>query len=281
MTSLSVLVVDDEPLARRRIVRLLNRLDWVDRIEEAGDVDSAYASVAACSPDIMLLDIQMPGGDGFELLSRLSHAAPVVVFVTAFDHHALRAFEASAVDYITKPVEPGRFSQAMAKAQAAAGNRRQVDRIAELQEMVASLKRELIVQTRRPTEFWVKNQGEFLRVRPEDIVRFQADRDYVRLHVHNADYLYQESLSSLERRLDPAEFVRVHRGTIVRRGAITRVRPGPFASLIIVLRDGTEVRVGRTYTAAIRASLTSEQSRIIVKDDDSDNYNRISRSPPI
>ena len=255
MTRYSVLVVDDEPLARRRIIRLLQKLDWIERIHEAGNVDEAAACVEEAEPDIMLLDIQLPGGDGFEVLARLTDHFPVVVFVTAFDHHALRAFEASAIDYVTKPLEPGRFNLAMERAGRVAAQRSQSEKVTELQEALSALKRELQTQAKRSPEFWVKSSGEFLRITPEDVIRFQADGDYVRLHVREADYLYQESLAELERRLDPVEFVRIHRGTIIRRGAIARVKPGKFGALIVVLLDGSEVRVGRTYTSAIRAEL--------------------------
>jgi len=255
MTQLSVLVVDDEPLARRRIIRLLEKLDWISAVYEAGDVEQAVARAQDAKPDLLLLDIQIPGGDGFDVLARLGDHLPVVVFITAFDHHALRAFEASAIDYITKPIEPGRFALAMERASEAVLHRLQAERVAELNEALAALKRELRSQTRRAPDFWVKSGGEFLRVAPDEIVRFQADRDYVRLHVRNADYLYQESLTELERRLDPADFIRIHRGTIVRRSAIVRIKPAPFGALIVVLSGGTEVRVGRTYTTTIRAEL--------------------------
>lgn len=255
MRDLSVLVADDEPLARRRLVRFLQKIDWIGRIDEAGDVEESCAKAAKNPPDILLLDIQMPGGDGFEVIERLSAAPPVVVFVTAFDHHALRAFETNAVDYVTKPVEPGRFRLAMDRARAAAGARLQADRIAELQETVAALKRAVNASAKRENEFWVKAKGEYLRIAPETIIRFQADRDYVRIHVPGESYLYHESLASLERRLDGNEFLRIHRSAIVRRGAIVRIRQAPFASLIVVLSDGAEVRVGRTFAPAARASL--------------------------
>lgn len=255
MSRCSVLVVDDEPLARRRLVRLLGAMDWVGRVDEAGDVDEACHRAEAQAPDILLLDIQMPGGSGFDVLERLSHAPPAVIFVTAFDHHALRAFEANAVDYVTKPIEPGRFHLAMERARAVAAARMHGDRVAELQETVAALKRALTVQEKREDDFWVKWQGEHLRIAAEQVIRFQADRDYVRIHVRGADYLYQESLASLERRLDPADFTRIHRATIVRRGAIVSIRPASFSALVAVLCDGSEVRVGRTYAAALRATI--------------------------
>lgn len=256
MSGLSVLVVDDEPLARRRILRLLAQMDGVGRIQEAGDLAQACRMVDAACPDILLLDIQMPGGDGFELLERVARTPPAVVFVTAFDHHALQAFEASAVDYVTKPIEPGRFRAAMERARRAVDMHARADRIEELQETVASLRSALQDQARPPADFWVRAQGEHLRIAVGAIVRFQADRDYVRIHVPGATYLYRESLASLEQRLDAAEFVRIHRSAIVRRRAIARIRPGPFAALIAVLSDGAEVRVGRTYEPQFRALLS-------------------------
>lgn len=255
MGGLSVLVVDDEPLARRRLTRLIGKIAWVGRVDEAGDVAQACHQARTHPPDILLLDIQMPGGSGFEVLDLLAPAPPSVVFVTAFDHHALRAFDANAVDYVTKPVEPGRFHLAMERARAAAAHRLHSDRIAELQETVTALKRALNRRAAQGGAFWVKSQGAFLRVAPEQILRIQAERDYVRLHLAGADYLFQESLASLERRLDPGEFMRIHRSTIVRRSAVARIRPARFAALIVVLTDGSEQRVGRTYAAALRASL--------------------------
>lgn len=255
MGGLSILVADDEPLARRRLTRLLGKIDWVGRVDEAGDAAETCRQAEALRPDILLLDIQMPGGSGFEVLERLAFVPPAVVFVTAFDHHALGAFEANAIDYVTKPIEPGRFLLAMDRARAAVQQHLQRDQIAELRETVATLKRAL---SRRETraEFWVKTRGAHLRIAPEEVMRIQAERDYVRLHLRDADYLFQESLASLERRLDPAEFMRVHRSAIVRRAAIARIRPGRFGALVLMLADGSEVGVGRSYAAAVRAGTT-------------------------
>lgn len=255
MTGLTVLIVDDEPLARRRLTRLLGKIDWVGSVFEAADVNLACIKTAEIQPDILLLDIQMPGGSGFDVLERLGSSTPVVVFVTAFDHHALRAFEASAVDYITKPIEIGRFNMAMDRARLAVTTLHQSERIAELKETIVSLKSAISEQPKHNSEFWVKVRGEHVRIEQGNIIRFQAERDYVRIHVAGADYLYQESLSSLERRLDPIDFVRIHRSTIVRRNMIVRIKQAPFAAFIVVLTDGSEARVGRTYAAVIRAHL--------------------------
>lgn len=258
MSGLSVLVVDDEPLARRRLIRLMGKLDWIARIDEAGDALQARQMAAELRPDILVLDIQMPGGSGFDVLEGLAPAPPALLFVTAFDDQALRAFAVNAIDYVTKPVEPGRFAMAMERARLAAGQRQQTDRLAEMQETVAALKRALSQRGQHATEFWVRVRGDYLRVPTESVLRLQAERDYVRIHVAEADYLHQESLSSLERRLDPAEFPRIHRSTIIRRGAIARVRQLPLGGLAVVLTDGVEVRVGRTYLAAFRAGLARQ-----------------------
>lgn len=255
MSTLSVLVVDDEPLARRRLIRQLGKLSWVGRIEEASDIAEAAAGIQAMRPDILLLDIQMPGGSGFDLLERLGEEAPVVVFVTAFDHHALRAFSVSATDYLTKPLDPGRFRQALERAREAALTRHHSDRLHELQETVTTLRRMLGEKRTEPGEFWVKVRGEHLRIPLEKVIRFQAERDYVRIHVDGADYLYKETLASLEQRLADHGFLRVHRSTLIRREALVRLKPGPFAALIAVLSDGSEIRVGRTYNAQVRMQL--------------------------
>lgn len=255
MSGLNVLVVDDEPLARRRTIRLVHQIEGIDRVEEAGDFAQACRMIDAASPDILLLDIQMPGGSGFEVLERVAQTPPAVIFVTAFDHHALRAFEANAVDYVTKPIEPGRFREAMERALRAVTLHSRAERIAELQETVASLRTALNARAKPAVDFWVRARGDHVRISSDAIVRFEAERDYVSIHVPGGRYLYRESLSSLERRLDPTEFVRIHRSAIVRRGAIVRVRSGPFAALIAVLSDGAEVRVGRTYETRMRALL--------------------------
>ncbi|MDD2988441.1 MAG: LytTR family DNA-binding domain-containing protein [Zoogloea sp.] len=252
MPGLTVLIADDEPLARSRLLRLLGRLEWVGQIIEASDVGEARRQIEESWPDILLLDIQMPGGSGFDVMEGLGPKAPAVVFVTAFDHHALRAFDANALDYLTKPVDAGRFGIALERARVAVESRQQIDRVTELQETIAALKRALGQRERAARDFWVKVRDEHLRVAQESILRFQAEGDYVRIHASGAQYLYQDSLAALERRLDPDEFMRIHRGHIVRRDAIVRIRPAPFAALVVTLRDGAEIRVGRTYTAWVR-----------------------------
>lgn len=256
MTTLSILVVDDEPIARRRLVRLLAGMEGLSPAIEANDAPQAIAAIRTHQPDVLLLDIQMPGGSGFDVLDAIGPDAPAVVFVTAFDHYALRAFERNAVDYVTKPIEPGRLALAMARARATLVARDSEERLAEMRNTVATLRQALRENQRQITQFWVKARGEFIGIAAEKVTRFQADKDYVQIHANGESYLYGESLGSLERRLDPADFVRIHRSVIVRRSAIARVRQAPFSALVAVLNDGTEIRVGRTFTKAVRAEVT-------------------------
>ncbi|MGF6231873.1 two-component system LytT family response regulator [Inquilinus ginsengisoli] len=255
MSEVTVLVVEDEPLARRRLARQLASIGGMRLVGEAGDADQACDLVRDLAPDVMLLDIQLPGGTGFDVLDRLGANAPAVVFVTAFDHHALRAFDASAVDYVTKPVDEGRLRAALSRARQAVQARKSEEHLAELRETVSALRQALRKHEGRAAEFWVKSKGAFLRIPSEQVTRFQADRDYVRIHAGDGAYFYQESLASLERRLDPTEFVRIHRSTIVRRDCIAKLRQAPFAALIAVMTDGGEIRIGRTYSKAMRDAL--------------------------
>lgn len=257
MSAPSVLVVDDEPLARRRAVRLLSQLVDASSVREAGDIDQARSILDATPIDVLLLDIQMPGGSGFDLLEALDSPPGAVIFVTAFDDQALRAFEAQAVDYITKPINPGRLQAAFRRATDMVQARANLDRISELTETVKALRNSGAGRPRGLCEFWVKVRNDYVRLSAARINRFQADRDYVHILTDSETYLHHESLSSLERRLDEEQFVRVHRSTIVRRDHIIRIKTTPPSSMIAVLADGSEIRVGRTYARAVRSRLAN------------------------
>jgi DNA-binding LytR/AlgR family response regulator len=255
LSDLVILVVDDEPLARRRAVRLAQQLPWVGEVGQAGNVAQAAEWLAHSACHIILLDIRMPGGSGFDLLRHLPDPAPAVIFVTAFSDQALRAFDAQAIDYVTKPIEAGRFQIAMERARMAVEQAQSADRIRELEEVVANL-RATEPETRNELgELWVRTGSEYVRIKPESISHISAERDYVRIHADGNSYLYNENLATIERLLPTLQFQRIHRSTMVRIDAVERVKAGQFHSLIAVLQDGTELRVGRTYTAAIRARL--------------------------
>ncbi len=258
MRPLSVLVIDDEPLARRRLVRLIGQTADAEVVGEAGNVQQAFLLIAEIEPDVVLLDIQMPGGTGFDIIERLDGNVPAVIFVTAFDHYALQAFGAAAVDYLTKPIEPGRLFAALERARLAVAARTSAERIAELSETVQSLRQALRKHETQAADLWIKSRGEFIRIGLDRVVRFQAERDYVRIHIDGRTYLHHESLSSLERRLDAKEFLRLHRSSIVRRDCIIGFKQASFATLVAMLSDGSEIRVGRTYSQSVR-SMTGER----------------------
>jgi len=254
------LIVDDEPLARRRLARALGRLPDVVVVGESGNIREAAAAIAEHVPNLLLLDIQMPNGSGFDLLSRLGAPVPAVIFVTAFDRYAVSAFEARAIDYVLKPVEFERIAAAVERAREALQAQQHEQRLQELQEVVASLRAELAKRDEKALTFWVNSRGESHRVSAADIVWIEAERDYARIHTETRSWLYHESLSSLEARLDSKSFVRVHRSAIIRRERVTAYVRGAFASLTAVLDTGAQVRVGRTYERAIRSEIREPPS---------------------
>lgn len=254
---LTILIVDDEQIARRRLLRLLRSIDDVIVVGEAGDVDSAVAAAQALRPDMMLLDIQIPGGDGFAVIDRLGHASPLVVFVTAFDHHALRAFEMEAIDYVTKPVDVTRLAMAIRRTRNAVSVQGRDEQIADLLATVATLRRSLRESQgeSQSRSFWIKNRGVQQRLGIESIDYIQAERDYVRLFAGGQSHLILESISALENRLEPLGFVRIHRSTLVRYESVVQLLQGRYGVCSLRLHDGTELRVGRTYLAGLRTAL--------------------------
>ena len=254
---LSILVVDDEQIARRRLLRLLRAMEDVVVVGEAGDVDSAVAAVRTLRPDMLLLDIQIPGGDGFAVIDRLGSESTLVVFVTAFDHHALRAFEMEAVDYVTKPVEFTRLATAIRRARAAVSVQGREEQIADLLATVDALRHSLrqSQSESHSRSFWIKNRGVHQRVAMESIDYIQAERDYVRLFAGGQSHLISESISVMESRLAPLGFLRIHRSTLVRHDTVAQMLQGRYGTFTLRLIDGTELRVGRTYIKGLRVAL--------------------------
>ena len=178
----TVLVVDDEPIARRRLIRMLRRLEMVAVVGEAADVDQAVAEAERLKPDLLLLNIQMPGGDGFGVLERLQASAPQTIFVTADDQHALRAFEVDAVDYVTKPVDPARLAKAIERAISAIVARASSLKVEELTTTLHGLRATLADVTTPNPVLWIRHRSGLMRVEIEDIVYARAERDNVQLH---------------------------------------------------------------------------------------------------
>jgi two-component system LytT family response regulator len=237
------LLVDDEVLARLALRQALAAHPDVAVVGECGNAAEAEQAVEALHPDLLFLDIRMPGIDGFKLLHRLEpQALPMVVFATAYGQHALRAFDASAIDYLMKPIDQARFDQAMERV------RRHWHGLhapaAATPAPAAHLQRISV------------RVGEHIRVVAVDEIDWiRADGNYVQIHAHGARYLHRETLSHLLDALDPARFLRIHRGVIVNVERIREVHPLFKGGAEVVLHDGTRLDLSRRFRAGARAAL--------------------------
>ncbi len=240
--SIRALVADDERLARRAIRRLLGRHADVEIIGECGDGESTVNAIRDKKPDLVFLDVQMPEIDGFQVLGTVGAASmPVTIFVTAHDRYALRAFDTNAIDYLLKPVGKNRFDRALARArQRIAGpvDDEEVRRTASNLERLASA-------GPYPNRLAVTRSGRVLFVTIADIDWIEAQGNYVCLHVGSCAYELRETLARLEEQLDPAEFLRIHRSTIVNVHRIKAIQRWFHGHHRVVLNDGTELRMSR------------------------------------
>ena len=245
LAPLKVLVADDEPLATERLELLLARQPGVTLAGTASDGEAAVRMARALEPDLVLLDIAMPGLDGIEVARALSTLgqSPAVVFVTAYDQFAVAAFEVAAVDYLMKPVDPERLTRAFARARAYLAQRQ--ERADEPAPAPGEASPYL-------DEFWASDMSGLVRIASRDIDRVSAERDYMRLHVGQRSWLIHHSMSALEEGLDPALFVRLHRSAIVRRDFVIGFSRNPSGRWIARLADGTMQPVGRLYTDQVR-----------------------------
>jgi two-component system LytT family response regulator len=237
------LVVDDEPLARRRIMKLLAHDAEVETIGECADGYEAIAAINSHAPDLVFLDVQMPELDGFDVLARLDDAhLPLVVFVTAYDSYALRAFEVSAVDYLLKPFDRRRFDTALARAK----SRLSTGRDTELTERTLALLEELRARTSHLERLMIKSGGRAFFLKTDEIDWIEAEGKYVRLHSGRESYLLREAIGSLEAQLDPKKFLRIHRSTIVNIDRVRELQPWFHQDYRVILRDGTELILSRS-----------------------------------
>ena len=245
--SLRVLVVDDEAPARRKIIRLLRE---ESAVEIAGEADSGEAAVAAIRkhrPDLVFLDVQMPGLDGFGVIQSLDAAKialPRVVFITAHDRFALRAFEVHAFDYLLKPVSEERFREALGRARIQ--REQSVDGFASrLGSMLEQLQREKSL----PDRLLVQEESRAVFVPVKEISWVEADRNYVLLHCAKKTHTLRSTLDAVQNSLDPKLFVRINRGTMVRLDAIRELLPWFHGEYKVVLHDNTELRWSRRYVS--------------------------------
>ena len=250
MPDLRVLIADDEPPARQRLLDLLARESGVEVVGEAATGPDAVTAIEALAPDLVFLDVQMPGLTGVEVVRAVGPAAmPAVVFVTAFDRHAVEAFELAALDYLLKPYTAERFRQALARVRAGRPE-------APLRDQLAALLRE--VQPAAPvflTRIAVESRGRVRFVPVADVDYLAADGAYVEVHAGAETHLVRERMQDLEGRLDPAAFVRIHRSTIVRLDRVESLLIGSQGDYVARLADGTRLAVARGRRDDLQARL--------------------------
>jgi two-component system LytT family response regulator len=243
MNKLRILIVDDEPLARDRVRAMLRAETTTEIIGECSNGTEALAMIRSDRPDIVFLDMQMPGSDGLQVVNELPAAErPVIIFVTAHDRFAVDAFGVRATDYLLKPFDPERFKLALSRA----SNEIQSRRAGDLNAKIETLLADAIPAQKKPSRLAFKSDGRVVFLKPEEIVRVEAADNYVLLHLVDAPRLMlRETMSALEERLGP-DFVRVNRSAIVRLDQVKELQPTFHGDYTVVLRDGTRLPLSRS-----------------------------------
>ncbi|SFK53732.1 LytR/AlgR family response regulator transcription factor [Lysobacter sp. cf310] len=257
---LRTIIVDDEPLARRGLELRLSEHADVEVVGQYGDGAAAIAAVHLQRPDLMFLDVQMPGVDGFEALRHIPAAEmPLVVFVTAYDHYAIRAFEASATDYLLKPVDEGRLAQALARVRYARTQRDASGHCAHLLGLLGelsgreplgldeALRPDVIEQLRNDNKLAVRDGGRTVRIDLSSIRWIVAAGDYMCIHTDGETLILRGTMRELEKQLDPQRFPRIHRSTIVNAKRVVELRPHTNGEGFIRLDCGQELKLSRTH----------------------------------
>jgi two-component system LytT family response regulator len=253
-TPIRALIVDDEPLARTHLRNLLAADPEIAIVGEHGNGRDAVTAIRAETPDLVFLDVQMPELDGFEVVREVgTDRMPPVIFVTAYDEYALKAFEAHALDYLMKPVNRLRFHDTVERA------KRHIrgEQAREMRVPLAHLLETLGAERRWLDRLAIRTDGRIIFLRTEQIDWIEADDDHVRLHVAGKRYIHRDTLTRLEQRLPPTTFLRIHRSIIVNIERIREMQPWFQGDYVLILHDGTKLTSGRSYREKVRALLES------------------------
>jgi two-component system LytT family response regulator len=249
---LTVVIADDEPLARERLLSLLALESDVDIVAQCRDGEEAVRAIAERHPDLVLLDVEMPRMNGFDVINAIgAERMPMLIFVTAYDQHALRAFEVRALDYLLKPFDRERFSAALRRARA------QIDANAggDLGRRLVALMKDLKKDAPRSERLVVKSGGRLFFLRSDEIDWIEAAGNYVRLHVGSQTHLLRETMNAIETRLDPERFFRIHRSRIVNVERIQEMQPWLNGEYSIVLKTGARLTISRGYREKLQERL--------------------------
>jgi two-component system, LytTR family, response regulator len=249
-----VLIVDDEPVARRGLRNQLKKASDVEVIGEAGNGRDAVDTIIQTRPDLVFLDVQMPLLDGFRVVETLAedNLPPAIVFVTAFDEHAIRAFEINALDYLLKPVDPKRLQKTLQRAREQIRSTRTDERDERLFALLRDLQSR---QTDYIQRFVVKKAGSISFLDVNEIEWVSSEGNYVQLHSKGKSHLVRETMDRIEDRLNPREFIRIRRSTIVRVEVVKELQPLFNGEYALILKDGTQLQSSRRYRKNLDALL--------------------------
>jgi two-component system LytT family response regulator len=255
-----VIIVDDEPLARDRLRGMLSKEADVQIVAECADGKEAIAAIKRENPDVVFLDIQMPEMDGFEVVSHLKGPRiPEIIFVTAFDEFAVKAFEVHALDYLLKPFDRDRLKQAVARARERLSEPSAGDLSRKLSALLESLQPGKEVKSSAPAQrLAVKLDGRVIFVRPAEIEWVEAQDNYIKLHIGKDAHLIRDTLSNFESRLDNRRFIRIGRSTIVNIDRVREMQPMFHGEYVVILHDGTKLTVSRGYRENLQKCLGGE-----------------------
>jgi two-component system LytT family response regulator len=243
-------IVEDEPLARERLRMLLGKDPEIDVVAECGDGRSAVTAITEKKPDLVFLDIQLPERNGFDVLSDLgSGNLPAIIFVTAYDRFAVKAFEVHAIDYLLKPFDAERFQQALTRAKEQIGRKEStIDQGETIRELLTSLRRE----SAGPKRISIKTSGKLIFLRTEDIDCVEAADNYVKVRTGSEVHVVRDTMGAFESRLPADDFVRVSRSCIINVDRIKELQPIEYGEYEIVLQNGTRVRLTRGYRQSLQ-----------------------------
>ncbi|HEX6044567.1 MAG TPA: LytTR family DNA-binding domain-containing protein [Pyrinomonadaceae bacterium] len=253
------LIVDDEPLARRNLRLLLEKDPQIEIVGECGNGREAVKAIGELSPHLIFLDIQMPEMDGFDVLERVGpDHIQALIFVTAFDQYALKAFDVHALDYLLKPFDDERFAHALRRAKAQV-EAREINRLSRRLLALLDERESQRLRSSRQSEYltrlMIKVSGRVMLLKVNEIDFIEADGNYAKLHVGRKAHLLREKMHDLEARLDPAKFVRIHRSVIVNLDRIKEMQPHFNGDYMVILEDGRQLRLSRTRRETLEARL--------------------------
>jgi two-component system LytT family response regulator len=251
MPNFKVLIVDDERLSRRRVRRLLSLEPDCEVAGECANGVEAVSAMERSRPDIVFLDVQMPEMDGFEVARALSDVQPLVIFTSAYDEYALRAFEVHAFDYLLKPFDGRRFRESLQRARSRVEN----DRSGRLERRPSNPPEPVPAPRTSPDRIAVRNNGRVVFVKLADIDWIEAADNYVCLHCGRDTHIVRETMNELEARLDPAQFLRVHRSSIVNLDRIRELQPWFRGDYRVILRDGTQLTLTKNHREKLESRL--------------------------